>query len=140
TYPDVFAGYNRRMWQAGGFEKPLPARERIWKTDTGKANFRRPKALSASFDPSTSRNVLRLITLPSNDQFNTTVYGYRDRFRGVEGTRNVIFLNAADMRRFGIEEGASVTVETVSADNRRRCLAGLRAVAYDIPAGCCGAY
>jgi molybdopterin-dependent oxidoreductase alpha subunit len=140
TYPDIFTGFNKRMWKAGGFEKPLPARERIWKTDTGKANFRVPKALSASFDTGTQKDVLRLITLRSNDQFNTTIYGYHDRFRGVEGTRMVIFLNSADMKRFGIVEGGNVTIETVSTDNLRRSLSGLRAVSYDIPAGCCGAY
>jgi molybdopterin-dependent oxidoreductase alpha subunit len=140
TYPDIFSAFNKRMWKAGGFEKPLPARDRVWKTETGKANFSVPKALSASFDTGTSKEVLRLITLRSNDQFNTTIYGYRDRFRGVEGTRNIIFLNGADMERFGIEDGAAVTIETVSSDNRRRTLSGLQAVTYDIPPGCCGAY
>ncbi|WP_439631737.1 FdhF/YdeP family oxidoreductase [Shinella sp.] len=140
TYPDIFGDFNRRMWQAGGFEKPLPARERIWKTNTGKANFRVPKALSASFDTGKRRDVLRLITLRSNDQFNTTIYGYHDRFRGVQGTRMVVFLNAADMQRLAIAEGDTVTIESVSTDNLRRSLSGLRAISYDIPTGCCGAY
>ena len=140
TWPETFQDFNSRMWTPGGFEKPLPARKREWKTETGKANFKIPKALSASFDSGTQQDVLRLITLRSNDQFNTTVYGYRDRFRGIEGTRMVIFLNPADMARFGIAEGADVTVETVSTDNVTRSISGLRAVPYDVPQGCCAAY
>ncbi|MCK8779686.1 FdhF/YdeP family oxidoreductase [Rhizobium sp. NTR19] len=140
TYPAIFKDFNRRMWTPGGFEKPLSANKREWKTETGKANFRLPKALSASFDAGTSKDVLRLITLRSNDQFNTTVYGYHDRFRGVEGTRMVIFVNPKDMQRFGITEGQDVRLETVASDNIPRSLGGLRAVPYDIPEGCCGAY
>ncbi|MGK6316358.1 FdhF/YdeP family oxidoreductase [Neorhizobium sp. DT-125] len=140
TWPDIFMDFNRRMWTPGGFEKPLPANRREWKTKTGKANFKVPQALSASFDSGTRDDVLRLITLRSNDQFNTTVYGYRDRFRGVEGTRMVIFLNPADMARLGVAEGANVMLETIAADNVTRSVSGLRAVPYDIPEGCCGAY
>jgi molybdopterin-dependent oxidoreductase alpha subunit len=140
TWPAIFKDFNARMWTPGGFEKPLAARERQWKTETGKANFKVPQALSASFDNGTQKDVLRLITLRSNDQFNTTVYGYSDRFRGVEGTRMVIFLNRADMARLGVTEGQNVTLETVSTDNIARSVSGLRAVPYDIPEGCCGAY
>jgi molybdopterin-dependent oxidoreductase alpha subunit len=140
TYPKVFKDFNQRMWTPGGMEKPLAARERQWETDTGKANFKLPKALSASFDTGLDPDVLRLITLRSNDQFNTTVYGYSDRFRGIEGTRQVVLLNPEDMKRMGVEDGAEVTLETVSTDNVSRVLGGLRAVAYDIPKGCCGAY
>ena len=140
TYPDIFKSFNERMWTPGGFERPLGANVRKWKTDTGKANFKVPKALSASFDTGDQPDVMRLMTLRSNDQFNTTVYGYSDRFRGVEGTRMIVFMNPADIRRFGLVEGQNVTLQTATSDNVPRSLSGLRVVAYDIPAGCCGAY
>ncbi|CAD7048773.1 formate dehydrogenase [Pseudorhizobium endolithicum] len=140
TYPKVFKDFNRRMWTPGGMEKPLAARERKWETETGKANFKLPQALSASFDTGNDPHVLRLITLRSNDQFNTTIYGYRDRFRGIEGTRDVLLLNRQDMARLKIEDGAQVSLQTEASDNVPRTLSGLRAVEYDIPPGCCGAY
>jgi oxidoreductase alpha (molybdopterin) subunit len=140
TYPKLFKDFNRRMWTPGGMEKPLSARERKWETESGRANFKLPQALSASFDMGNDPDVLRLITLRSNDQFNTTIYGYRDRFRGIEGTRDVLFLNRQDMIRLKIEDGAQVSLQTVAGDNVSRTLSGLRAVEYDIPPGCCGAY
>ena len=140
TYPKLFKDFNRRMWTPGGMEKPLAARERKWETETGKANFKLPQALSASFDTGNDPHVLRLITLRSNDQFNTTIYGYRDRFRGIEGTRDVLLLNRQDMARLKIEDGAQVSLHTEASDNVPRTLSGLRAVEYDIPPGCCGAY
>jgi molybdopterin-dependent oxidoreductase alpha subunit len=140
TYPEIFKDFNKRMWTPGGFEKPLAASKREWKTETGKANFKVPQALSASFDNGSQKDVLRLMTLRSNDQFNTTVYGYSDRFRGVEGTRMIVFLNPADMARLGLREADTVTLETASTDNVPRSRPGLRVVPYDIPEGCCGAY
>lgn len=98
-----------------------------------------PTALSASFAEDHA-DIFRLMTLRSNDQFNTTVYGYSDRFRGVEGTRMVVFLNTADMQRFGIAKDDSVSLVTATDDNIVRRLDGLRAVPYSIPEGCCGAY
>lgn len=139
TWPDIFANFNGRLGEPGGIEKPLPARERQWKTDTGKANFKCPQALSASFAADVP-GALRLITLRSNDQFNTTIYGYRDRFRGIEGTRMVVLLNREDMARLGVAEGQEVTLETMADDGVERRVAGLRVVPYEIPAGCCAAY
>ncbi|MBZ5759273.1 MULTISPECIES: FdhF/YdeP family oxidoreductase [Rhizobium] len=139
TYPKIFKDFNKRLFTPGGFEKPLAARERDWQTDTGKANFKVPTALSASFAEDHA-DIFRLMTLRSNDQFNTTVYGYSDRFRGVEGTRMVIFLNVADMQRLGIAKDDTVSLVTATDDNIVRRLDGLRAVPHSIPEGCCGAY
>ena len=70
----------------------------IWKTETGKANFIVPKSLEADLGIAEKEpDVLRLMTVRSNDQFNTTVYGYHDRFRGVKGTRMVLFMNRSDI-------------------------------------------
>jgi molybdopterin-dependent oxidoreductase alpha subunit len=141
TYPETFYDYERRMWQKGGFLRPVPARERIWKTKTGRANFVTPRGLDEDPDmPAKGRDTLRLMTLRSNDQFNTTIYGYNDRFRGVAGTRMVIFMNPDDINRLGFAEGEEVDIETASNDGVRRVLAGCRVTPYDIPAGCVGAY
>ena len=81
TYPEAFHDFNSRMWEPGGFHRPLAARHRQWKTKTGKANFITPTGLPTDLDrPDEKREVLQLITLRSNDQFNTTIYGYNDRF------------------------------------------------------------
>ena len=140
TYPDQFRDFNARMFEPGGFHRPIAARQRIWKTNTGKANFITPKGLDEDPDmASDRRDVLRLITLRSNDQFNTTIYGYDDRFRGVKGTRKIVFMNRNDIDRFALHDGDIVTLSTVAAD-LRRAVTGLRVIAYDIPEGCCGGY
>ena len=140
TYPEKFERFNERMFEPGGFHKPIPADERIWQTDTGKANFKLPRALHASFDDGTDADVLRLITLRSNDQFNTTIYGYRDRFRGIVGTRMVVMINPADIERFGLEADQEIALETATDDGVARRVDGLRVVPYDVPKGAIGAY
>ncbi|WP_158743138.1 FdhF/YdeP family oxidoreductase [Acidisphaera sp. L21] len=141
TYPEIFRDYETRMWEPGGFHRDLPARRRVWKTTSGKANFIMPKALEEDIDaPETDPGVLRLMTLRSNDQFNTTVYGYSDRFRGIEGTRMVLFMNQGDIDRLGFVEGEIIGLETVAGDGFKRQVNGLRLTPYDIPAGCLGAY
>jgi anaerobic selenocysteine-containing dehydrogenase len=84
--------------------------------------------------------LLRLITLRSNDQFNTTIYGYEDRFRSVKGTRGVLFMNPEDIAHFGLADGAAIGLATSSIDGIAREKWGLRVFAYDIPRGCVGAY
>jgi anaerobic selenocysteine-containing dehydrogenase len=113
---------------------------RIWKTESGKANFIVPTGLDADPDMVQPHDgVLRLMTVRSNDQFNTTIYGFDDRFRGVHGTRNVLFMNAADMERHALHPDDAVVVSTV-ADDRVREVSGLAVKAYDIPPGCLAAY
>jgi anaerobic selenocysteine-containing dehydrogenase len=80
------------------------------------------------------------MTLRSNDQFNTTVYGYDDRFRGVKGTRDVLFICAADMAKLGLVEGQIVGLSTDAEDGVIREKSGLRVTEYNIPEGCLGAY
>ncbi|KMO29817.1 formate dehydrogenase [Methylobacterium variabile] len=141
TYPETFYDYDRRMWEPGGFQRPLPACKRQWHTRTGKANFIVPRSLDEDPDmPEGGHDVLRMMTLRSNDQFNTTVFGYDDRFRGIKGTRDVILMNRLDIDRLGLSDGATVRVETVADDGVRRELPGLTIVDYDIPVGCVGAY
>ncbi|HET8898766.1 MAG TPA: molybdopterin dinucleotide binding domain-containing protein, partial [Rhodanobacteraceae bacterium] len=139
TYPEQFRDYNRRMWQPGGFHRPNSARERVWKTASGKANFFVPPALVATgFADAPGR--FRLMTIRSNDQFNTTVYGYDDRFRGIKGTREVVLMNIDDIRRNDLTEGQIVTLASDADDGVERQVGGLRVVAFDLPRGCLAAY
>lgn len=140
TYPDQFENFNERLDTPGGFPRPIAARDRIWETETKRANFKLPKALCASFDDSEDGDVLRLITLRSNDQFNTTIYGDDDRFRGIYGSRRVVMMNRDDMLRFGIAHEAEIALTTAVRDGVKRRVAGLTALEYDIPAGNCAAY
>ncbi|HUZ64303.1 MAG TPA: FdhF/YdeP family oxidoreductase [Acetobacteraceae bacterium] len=141
TYPEIFPDFNKRMWQPGGFHRPVPSCERQWKTESGKAVFITPQGLDEDPDmPGNRPGVLRMITLRSNDQFNTTIYGYDDRFRGIKGTRMVVLMNRADMARQDIRPDERVTIATEADDGVRREMAGFRVVPYDIPPGCVGAY
>ncbi|MBA3897524.1 MAG: FdhF/YdeP family oxidoreductase [Sphingomonadaceae bacterium] len=141
TYPATFSRFNARLFEPGGVARPLAARERKWNTRSGKANFIVPTQLFAGMESSFGQEgVLQLTTLRSNDQFNTTVYGYNDRFRGVKGTRMVVFMNAADIERMGFVADEFVDLTTALDDGVERVVPGLRIVAYDIPEGCCGAY
>jgi molybdopterin-dependent oxidoreductase alpha subunit len=139
TYPEPFKDFNGRMFQPGGFWKGNKAAERIWLTKSGKAEFLTPTALSAAgFDDAKGR--YRLMTLRSNDQFNTTIYGYHDRFRGVKNTRDVLFMNANDIARDGLKEGQIVALESDAQDGKSRRREGLIVMPYSIPEGCLGAY
>ncbi|BAT58567.1 formate dehydrogenase H [Variibacter gotjawalensis] len=140
TYPDKFKNFNAEFRKPGGLSKPLAARERVWETKNRKANFIVPKSIEMDPDITHNASTLNLMTLRSNDQFNTTVYGYDDRFRGVSGTRMVLFMNDDDMRRIGVADGETVTIETVSDDDIVRRVPGLRVVRYDIPRGDCAGY
>ncbi|MCS4094081.1 molybdopterin-dependent oxidoreductase alpha subunit [Rhizobium sp. BK176] len=141
TYPETFKKFNERLFQPGGFARPVPARERKWVTANKKANFITPSRLFPEFDiSSVDDKVLNLATLRSNDQFNTTIYGYSDRFRGVDGTRQVVFLNGEDIERLGFKPGEFVDMTTAIEPGVVRSIQGFRIVEYDIPRGCCASY
>ena len=139
TYPDQFKDYNARMWEPGGFPRPVPARERVWTTENGLANFFVPDTMHACL-PDLPADALQLMTIRSNDQFNTTVYGYDDRFRGISGTREVVLMNKADIARFNLTSGQHVTLETAVDDGVLRQVPKLQVIEYDIPVGCAAAY
>jgi molybdopterin-dependent oxidoreductase alpha subunit len=139
TYPDQFRAFNKRLFTPGGFYRGNAARERKWNTENGKAAFSVPAALSAAgFEGAPNR--YRLITLRSNDQFNTTIYGLSDRLRGIEGTRNVVLMNPDDIRRAGLEPGQIVALLSDADDGVHREVAGLRVTPFSLPDGCVGAY
>ncbi|HEY4031160.1 MAG TPA: FdhF/YdeP family oxidoreductase [Caulobacteraceae bacterium] len=140
TYAKDFHDFNDRFHTPGGFRRHNPAAERDFSAvPGGKAAFMVPPALSATGFKDED-GVLRLVTVRSNDQFNTTIYGYDDRFRGIKGTREVLMMCAADMRRHGLADGDEVGLECAQDDGVRREKHGLRVVAYDIPEGCVAGY
>ncbi|TNC12692.1 FdhF/YdeP family oxidoreductase [Methylobacterium terricola] len=139
TYPEQFHGFNERMWTPGGFYRGNSARERIWKTESGKAEFTTPETLSATGWPDAPGRY-RLITMRSNDQFNTTIYGYSDRMRGIEGTRDVLLINPQEMQRANLQEGQVVSLVGDAEDGVERAVFGLKVVPFALPDGCLGAY
>jgi molybdopterin-dependent oxidoreductase alpha subunit len=139
TYPNDFRNYNARMFEVGGFYRGNSAHERIWKTDSGKAVFTTPGELnSVGFKDAPGR--YRLMTIRSNDQFNTTIYGYSDRFHGIEGTRDVLLMNPDDIAEAGLRDGQSVRMITDAEDGIDRQLGGLTLTAYRLPRGTVASY
>ena len=139
TYPDDFRDFDARKFTPGGFYRGNAARERRWETDSGKAVFTTPTTLSALGAP-LGENEYTLVTLRSNDQFNTTVYGYSDRLRGLEGPREIVLMNPAEIERAGFVAGQRIAIETASGDGRTRRVTGFAVQPYDLPDGCVGAY
>ncbi|WP_248323513.1 FdhF/YdeP family oxidoreductase [Caballeronia sp. Sq4a] len=141
TYPETFHDFNERMWEPGGFHRPLPACERVWQTKSGKAEFMTPNSLVEDPDmPEKAPEALRLMTLRSDSQFNTTIYNLDDRFRGVKDSRMVILMNEADIAKHHLKEGQEITLQTIADDGIDRRLSGLKIKAYAIPEGCIGGY
>jgi molybdopterin-dependent oxidoreductase alpha subunit len=139
TYPEEFHDFNKRLFTPGGFYRGNNARERIWKTESQKAEFTTPKTLSAAgFKDAPGR--YRLFTLRSNDQFNTTIYGYSDRLRGIEGTRDVLLMNPDEIERAGLKDGQVVSLVSDAEDGVHREVGGLVVTPFALPDGCVGAY
>lgn len=133
-----FEDYNARIRVPGGFRMPLPPTKRIWPTATGKAMFSVFEGVNEDASGE-GDNVLRLITLRSHDQYNTTIYALNDRYRGVFGRRDVLFMNEADMAQSGLEHGDRVDIETALPGSAQR-LEDITVVAYAIAPGSVGAY
>lgn len=133
-----FDDYNARIRQPGGFRMPLPPTERQWPTATGKAMFSVFSGLHED-ETTADKDTLRLITLRSHDQYNTTIYALDDRYRGVFGRRDVLFMNDSDLQRLGLEHGDVVDLETALPGSTQR-LEGITVIAYNISAGSVGAY
>jgi molybdopterin-dependent oxidoreductase alpha subunit len=137
VYPD-FKNYNDRIRHPGGFRLPLGPTERIWHTGSGKAEF--IPFIGVSEDSAFSDpNVLRLATLRSHDQYNTTIYGLDDRYRGVFGRRDVLFIHERDLASRGLEHGDLVEVESAIPGYEHKRIR-LTAIAHDIAPGSAGAY
>lgn len=141
-YPDIFHDFNERRQILGGFRRPVPASVRVWKTPNGKANFITPTGLVEDPDVAAPPDpeILRLMTIRSDDQFNTTIYTLNDRFRGIEGGRRVIFMNPSDMARTGFADGDVVSVFTAVDDGVERVVRKMTITSFDIPPGCLAGY
>ena len=141
TYPAIFANFNTRLQCNSGFDRPNPARDRVWKTASGKATFMTPGSLAEDPDlPAFGLGVMMLMTIRSHDQFNTTIYGFDDRLRGIRGTRRVVLMNEHDALRLSCADGEIITLQSAAGDGVHREVNGLRVVYYNIPRGCCAGY
>jgi anaerobic selenocysteine-containing dehydrogenase len=131
-----FEDFEERVREAGGFMLPRgPHDSRTFATETGKARFTRTK-----FDVlEVPEGHLVLQSVRAHDQFNTTIYGLDDRYRGVRGGRRVVFVNESDLSERGLRDGDEVDLISVYADGERYAK-GFRAVAYATPKGCAAAY
>ncbi|NLS19368.1 FdhF/YdeP family oxidoreductase [Rhizobium sp. P40RR-XXII] len=137
VYPD-FADYNERIRVPGGFRLPLGPTERVWKTPSGKAEFKLFSGLNEDISLSDG-TILKLATIRSHDQYNTTIYGLDDRYRGVFGRRDILFMNDRDLKAKGLEHGDLVEIETALPSGAKRLLK-LTAISYDISEGSVAAY
>jgi formate dehydrogenase major subunit len=129
--------YNTKIRQDGGFVLPNGPRDsRTFPTPTGKA------VITVNELEHLDRPVGTLIlqTLRSHDQFNTTIYGFNDRYRGIKKGRHVVFVNPEDLAELGLEDGQRVDVHGVYEDGVERALRNYRVVAYPSAKGCAAAY
>lgn len=139
-----FTDFNQRVQNPGGFYLGNTAARREWNTASGKAQFS-PSALPEHLvnEAILARGEtpdLILQTLRSHDQYNTTLYGLDDRYRGVFGKRNVVFVCEQDIIRLGYQPGERVDLVTLWNDGVERRVSGFELVAYDMPAGQAAAY
>jgi anaerobic selenocysteine-containing dehydrogenase len=132
-----FEEFNRRTRHPHGFRIAQPARDRIFRTPSSRAEFS-TASLPADVDPGNGR--LLLTTVRSHDQFNTTIYSNDDRYRGLKGLRTVVYMNEEDMNDRGLEEFALVDITSYSRDGTHRTMHGYRAVRYEILRGCAAGY
>ncbi|MGJ7489299.1 FdhF/YdeP family oxidoreductase [Variovorax sp. ZT4R33] len=147
-----FKDFNLRVAVPGGFRLRNTASERVWTTATKKANFvahavprdTPSHRARARFAAKGDTVVFTLLTTRSHDQYNTTIYGHDDRYRGVFGQRRVVFIHEADIRALGMKDGDWVDIQTVWEDagdgNQVRRADRFKLVAYDIPRGNLAAY
>jgi len=144
VFPD-FARFNARVAVPGGFRLRNTASERVWSTASGKATFcahdvPRDTPSHRARERLRDEIVFTLLTTRSHDQYNTTIYGMDDRYRGVYGQRRVVFIHAEDIRALGLRDGDWVDIRTVWDDGQERRADRFKLVAYDIPRGNLAAY
>ncbi|MFB5746174.1 FdhF/YdeP family oxidoreductase [Cedecea sp. S5-13] len=133
-----FKDFNQRCEEPGGFYLGNAAAELRFNTPSGKAEFSHAPLPDSLWEGVTAPFTLQ--TLRSHDQYNTTIYGLDDRYRGVYGQREVLFIHPDDMGELGLNDGDKVDIETVWHDGITRKVRGFKLVAYDIPRGNLAAY
>ena len=139
----IFHDYNRRVREPGGFRLYVGASVRDWGGEGRKANFLVAPGLREDL-PDERSDTLTMTTIRSHDQYNTSIYGFNDRYRGISGRRDVVFMNAADLEVRGLKHGDRIDVEshmaTPGADTGKHRVQGFIAVQYDIPRGSAAMY
>ncbi|GAA1499275.1 FdhF/YdeP family oxidoreductase [Paeniglutamicibacter kerguelensis] len=131
------ADYNQRIRQDGGFVMANGPRDsRTFHTATGKAVFTVNDLEHVQCPP--GRLILQ--TMRSHDQFNTTIYGHNDRYRGIMKGRQVVFVNPKDLAELGLQDGQYVDIHGEYVDHKERVLRNYRVVAYPSARGCAAAY
>ena len=136
----LFKDYNRRLRdEPAGWHLRNGARERQWNTPTGKANFLVFEGFGEEL-PAGEPGALWLTTIRSHDQFNTSVYSGNDRYRGVIGQRDILFINEREMQSRALTFGDRVDIRTLSTDGIERVLRGVKVVPYLMPDGACATY
>ncbi len=139
VFHDIYADFNERLKAPDGFFLDVPPRQRIFPTHTGKANFLVLDRLHAD-QPVDDPAMLRLLTVRSQDQFNTTIYSMNDRYRGVWGNRMVLFMNAEDRAERGLQPEQVIGLQTISDDGHFRQVSGLTVLDYPLPRGAVAGY
>jgi molybdopterin-dependent oxidoreductase alpha subunit len=130
-----FEDYNVRVRSESGFYLPNAARERVFKTPHGKAQF----TVHDLPDHQLEAGQFLMMTIRSHDQFNTSVYSLNDRYRGISNGRRVVFLNPSDMESLGLS--ARQEVDLISHfEGEERVAKGFAVVPYDIPSRCAATY
>jgi molybdopterin-dependent oxidoreductase alpha subunit len=130
-----FDDYNQRVREPGGFHLPNAARNRVFNTKTGKAQFTIHELPQHDLGP----DQFLMMTIRSHDQFNTSVYTENDRYRGISNNRRVVFLNEADITAAGLR--AQQVVDLVSHfEGEERIARKFTVVPYDIPPRCAATY
>ena len=130
-----FEKYNERITNENGFELPNGPRHGVFNTPSGKALF----TVNKLSENVLGENEYLMTTIRSHDQFNTTVYGLDDRYRGVFGARNIVLMNRADMAVEGLKAQSVVTLYN-NYGVKERLVQNLKIVSYDIPRGCLATY
>lgn len=133
---DGFEDFNRRVRLPLGFRIRQPARELVFRTASGRAEFSAAALPDLTREPGT----LTLATMRSHDQWNTTIYSDNDRYRGVKNLRTLIFMNAGDMRERGLRQFDEVDITSIARDGSTRSLHNYKVIPYDIPPGCAAGY
>ena len=135
TVVEGFKDYNKKLEKPAGFYLPNGARVRDFKTNTGKANFTLNKLPKWKL----KADELIMMTIRSHDQFNTTIYGLNDRYRGVFNERRVIFMNPEDIEARGLKIEQIVNLKS-EFNGVIRHANNFKVVAYNIPKNCCATY
>ncbi len=142
---DDFHDFNTRVRVPGGFRLSNTARDRNWVNPAGKAVFfacpvPTDNPIHRARRQRGTQPVFNLATTRSHDQYNTTIYGLNDRYRGVFGERRVLFIGAGDIAALGLQAGDWVDLESLCDDGVRRQAKRFLLVEYNIPQGCLAAY